>query len=84
MSLHKQCNIQLSEKANHAIKHYQKIWKRSKSDVCNIALEILDDLLDGNFSLVADPWLIIVGNYAFNCKYDEVERNEFARMVKVQ
>lgn len=80
----KQCNVYLTDKANHSISHYQNIWRRSKSEVCNIALEILDDLLDGNFSMVADPWLVIIGNYAFNCKFDQEDRNEFARMVKVQ
>lgn len=64
----KQCMVYLNDKSNHAISHYQNIWKRSKSEVCNIALNILDDLLSGKFSMVADPWLVVIGNYAFECK----------------
>lgn len=69
----KQCLVYLTDKSNHAIQHYQKIWKRSKSEVANIALSILDDLLNGDFTMVADPWILIVNNYAFNVKEDPNE-----------
>lgn len=71
----KQCLVYLTDKSNESIKHYQNIWSRSKSEVCNIALSILADLLNGDFSLIADPPMVIVGNYAFNMK--EGDENEF-------